>query len=333
MTALLTDPQAWLAFATLTVLEIVLGVDNIIFISIMVSKLPHERQRSARISGLALAMFTRVALLYSIVWLTRLTRPLLDLGSQQLSGRDLILLGGGLFLLAKSVSEIHHALEGPGRASRPHLVAGFMLTVIQIAIIDIVFSLDSVFVAVGLAKDLAIMVAAIIAAILVMMWVAGAIGDFVDRHPTVKMLAQARIFLAMARHGLLPPIFGKVHPKFRTPHIATLITGLFAAIVAGLLPVDLLGELVSIGTLIAFIVVCIGVLVLRRTRPDLPRPFRVKAVWIIAPMGVAMCALMIAFLPISTWVRLVVWTAIGVLIYFTYSYKHSRLRNGNAVPI
>src|SRR5580700_5859738 len=119
---LLSDPQTWLAFATLAVLEIVLGVDNIIFISIMVSKLPHERQRAARISGLGLAMCTRIALLYSVVWLTRLTQPL--------SGRDLILLGGGLFLLAKSVIEIHHALEGAARGNRPHLLAGFVLTVV-----------------------------------------------------------------------------------------------------------------------------------------------------------------------------------------------------------
>jgi predicted tellurium resistance membrane protein TerC len=195
MTALLSDPQTWLAFATLAVLEIVLGVDNIIFISIMVSKLPQARQRSARITGLALAMCTRIALLYSIVWLTRLTRPLIDLGSQELSGRDLILLGGGLFLLAKSVIEIHHALEGAARGKQPRLLAGFLATVIQIAIVDIVFSLDSVFVAVGLAKDLAIMVAAIVAAILVMMWVAGSIGDFVDRHPTIKMLALAFLIL------------------------------------------------------------------------------------------------------------------------------------------
>jgi APA family basic amino acid/polyamine antiporter len=142
----------------------------------------------------------------------------------------------------------------------------------------------------------------------------------------VLMLGQARIFLSMSRHGLLPPFFGKVHPRFRTPHVATAITGVFAAVVGGLLPVDVLGELVSIGTLIAFIVVCIGVLVLRKTRPDLPRPFRVKGVWFVAPAGVAMCALMIAFLPVSTWIRLVLWTAIGVVIYFTYSYKHSRLR-------
>lgn len=195
MTALLSDPQVWLAFATLAVLEIVLGVDNIIFIGILVSRLPQERQRSARVTGLVLAMFTRIGLLYSIVQLTRLTKPLIDIGSQQLSGRDLILLGGGLFLLAKSVLEIHHVLEGSTRGGRPHLMAGFLLTVIQIALIDIVFSLDSVFVAVGLAKDLVIMAAAIVAAILVMMWVAGGVGAFVDRHPTVKMLALAFLIL------------------------------------------------------------------------------------------------------------------------------------------
>jgi predicted tellurium resistance membrane protein TerC len=205
VTALLAAPQTWLAFATLTLLEIVLGVDNIIFISIMVSKLPHERQRSARIGGLALAMCTRIGLLYSIVWLTRLTRPLIDLGDQDLSGRDLILLGGGLFLLAKSVIEIHHTLERSARGNRPALTAGFVLTVIQIALIDIVFSLDSVFVAVGLAKEFAIMVAAIIAAIAIMMWVAGAVGDFVDRNPTVKMLALAFLILigaALVAEGL-----------------------------------------------------------------------------------------------------------------------------------
>ena len=143
----------------------------------------------------------------------------------------------------------------------------------------------------------------------------------------VMMLAQARIFLAMSHHGLLPPLLGRVHPRFRTPYVATLVTGFFAAVVSGVLPVDLLGELVSIGTLIAFVVVCIGVLVLRKTRPDLPRPFRVKGVWLVAPAGVGMCLLMIGFLPVSTWVRLVVWTAIGVAIYFGYSARHSRLRN------
>jgi predicted tellurium resistance membrane protein TerC len=210
VTALLSDPQAWLAFATLAVLEIVLGVDNIIFLTILVSKLPQAQQRAARVAGLALAMCTRIGLLYSIVWLTRLTKPLMVVWLQPLSGRDLILLGGGLFLLAKSVIEIHHALEGAARGNQPRVLAGFVLTVIQIAVIDIIFSLDSVFVAVGLAQDFAIMVAAIIAAILVMMWVAAAIGDFVERHPTIKMLALAFLILigaalvAQALHYEMP---------------------------------------------------------------------------------------------------------------------------------
>ena len=210
MAALLSDPQAWLAFATLAVLEIVLSVDNIVFISIMVARLPRARQRSARITGLALAMCTRIGLLYSIVWLTHLTRPLLAIAAQSLSGRDLILLAGGLFLLAKSVIEIHHALEGAARGERPHVLAGFVLTVIQIALIDIAFSLDSVFVAVGLAKDFPIMVAAIVAAILVMMWVSGKVGNFIERHPTIKMLALAFLILigaslvAEALHFELP---------------------------------------------------------------------------------------------------------------------------------
>ncbi len=210
VTALLSDPQAWLAFATLVVLEIILGIDNIIFITIQVSKLPPAKRRPARITGLSLAMLTRSALLYCIVWLTHLTRPFIQLGSQQLSARDLILLGGGLFLLAKGVIEIHHALESAARVNPPQRVAGFVITVIQIAVIDIVFSLDSVFVAVGLAKDLVIMVAAIVAAILVMMWVAGTIGAFVDRHPTLKMLALAFLILiganlvAEALHFELP---------------------------------------------------------------------------------------------------------------------------------
>ncbi|MEP7245301.1 MAG: amino acid permease [Gammaproteobacteria bacterium] len=144
----------------------------------------------------------------------------------------------------------------------------------------------------------------------------------------VMILAQARIFLTMANHGLIPPAFAKVHPTYRTPGVATIVTGVFAAIAAGALPIGLLGELVSIGTLIAFIVVCIGVLVLRKQRPDLPRPFRVKAVWPVAILGVLFCGAMAATLPRDTWIRLVVWTAIGVVIYFTYSAKHSKLRNG-----
>ncbi len=149
----------------------------------------------------------------------------------------------------------------------------------------------------------------------------------------VMMLAQARIFLAMSHHGLLPRPFGAVHPKFRTPHVATVITGIGAAIVAGAAPIGLLGELVSIGTLMAFVVVCIGVLVLRHTRPDLPRPFRVPAVWPVALLGIAMCALMMGFLPKDTWLRLIAWTVIGVVIYVGYGYRHSRLRAAPDEPL
>jgi APA family basic amino acid/polyamine antiporter len=144
----------------------------------------------------------------------------------------------------------------------------------------------------------------------------------------VMILAQARIFLSMASHGLLPPFFGKVHPEYRTPHVATAITGTFAALAAGLLPIGLLGELVSIGTLIAFVVVCIGVLVLRYTRPELPRPFRVKFIWPVAILGVFFCGGMALGLPGGTWWRLIVWTVIGVVIYFLYGYRRSKLRNG-----
>lgn len=140
------------------------------------------------------------------------------------------------------------------------------------------------------------------------------------------IIPQARIWLTMAHDGLLPPFFGAVHPKYRTPHISTLITGVLAALFAGFLPIDILGELVSIGTLIAFIVVCAGVLVLRYTRPDLPRPFKVPAVWFTATMGVFFCAGMAAFLPEATWVRLAVWSAIGIALYFAYGHRHSRLR-------
>ena len=140
------------------------------------------------------------------------------------------------------------------------------------------------------------------------------------------IIPQARIWLTMARDGLLPASFGAVHPRFRTPHVATLITGVLAATAAGLLPIDILGELVSIGTLIAFIVVCVGVVVLRYTRPDLPRPFRVKWVWFTAGMGVVFCAGMAYSLPTSTWLRLLLWSVLGFAIYFAYGHRHSRLR-------
>src|SRR5688572_14730356 len=199
MAELLTDPQAWIAFLTLSALEIVLGIDNIIFISILVGRLPPERRETARITGLALAMFTRIALLFSIVWLTRLTKPLftLPIFDQGVSGRDIILFLGGLFLLAKSVTEIHGTLEGEGDGRRTRVFASFAVIVVQIAIIDIVFSLDSVFTAVGLATgdQLPIMVGAIVLAIIVMMWVSGSISAFIERHPTIKILALAFLIL------------------------------------------------------------------------------------------------------------------------------------------
>lgn len=195
MLELLTDPQAWIAFVTLAALEIVLGIDNIIFISILVGRLPHHQRNAARIGGLAFAMVTRIMLLFSIVWLTRLTTPWFFVLGQGVSGRDVILLVGGLFLLVKSVLEIHHTLEGAAEQRTARAFSSFVLTVVQIGVIDIVFSLDSVFTAVGLADDLPVMVAAIVAAILVMMLVSGAIAAFVDRHPTIKVLALSFLIL------------------------------------------------------------------------------------------------------------------------------------------
>ena len=196
---MLSDPHAWIAFLTLSALEIVLGIDNIIFISILVSRLPPERREAARITGLALAMLTRIALLFSIVWLTRLTKPLVSVPflGNEFSGRDIILLLGGLFLLAKSVTEIHETLEGAGNERHARVFANFVVIVVQIAVIDIVFSLDSVFTAVGLARpdQLPIMVAAIVLAILVMMWVSGSISAFIEKHPTIKILALAFLIL------------------------------------------------------------------------------------------------------------------------------------------
>jgi predicted tellurium resistance membrane protein TerC len=195
MMELLTDPQAWITFVTLSALEIVLGIDNIIFISILVSRLPPERRETARVTGLALAMFTRIALLFSIVWLTRLTKPLFAVMGQEFSGRDIILLLGGLFLLAKSVTEIHGTLEGTEEQRKTVVYSNFTAIVVQIAIIDIVFSLDSVFTAVGLANQLPIMVAAIVLAILVMILVARSVSTFIERHPTIKILALAFLIL------------------------------------------------------------------------------------------------------------------------------------------
>jgi len=212
----IADPNAWVALATLTALEIVLGIDNIIFISILVGRLPPERRDLARRLGLSLAMGTRIALLLSLAWIMRLTEPLFSVLGKDVSGRDLILIGGGLFLLWKSVHEIHASLEGeddvaeaPGAAAKAGVSFGGIL--VQIAILDIVFSLDSVITAVGLADDVAVMVIAIVAAVGVMMFAAKPIGEFVDAHPTIKILALA--FLVLVGVTLIAEGFGTHVPK------------------------------------------------------------------------------------------------------------------------
>ncbi|MGD8251717.1 MAG: TerC family protein [Desulfobacterales bacterium] len=193
--AWLADPSSWMALLTLTILEIVLGVDNIIFITILVSRLPEGQQKRARVIGLSLAMGMRIVLLLSITWVMSLTRPLFSLWTLEFSGRDLILIFGGLFLLVKSTLEIHGSLEGKSPEARPMARAGFLNILAQIALLDMIFSLDSVITAVGLAKEVTVMIVAIVIAILVMMASAAAIGDFVDRHPTIKMLALSFLIL------------------------------------------------------------------------------------------------------------------------------------------
>jgi len=199
----ITDPQAWIAFLTLTVLEIVLGVDNIVFISILSAKLPEAERARARTLGLAMALVGRVVLLLSLSWVMGLTAPLFTLG-QEISGRDLILLGGGLFLLAKATHEIHVSMEGGGH-ERSAKAASFGSVIAQILLLDLVFSLDSVITAVGMADDVAVMIAAVVIAVLFMMVSAGAIANFIHKHPTVKMLALAFLLLvgvALVADGL-----------------------------------------------------------------------------------------------------------------------------------
>ncbi|WP_422022052.1 TerC family protein [Pyruvatibacter mobilis] len=205
MIDLLASPEAWASLATLAILEIVLGIDNLVFISILADRLPaHQRQRARRI-GLAAALGTRILLLFSIVWVMQLTQPLFTLFEHTVSIRDLILIGGGLFLLAKGTLEIHHTVEGEVGETRTKGHAGFASVIMQIAVLDIVFSLDSVITAVGMARDIEIMVAAVVIAVLVMLFAAEAVGGFVARHPTVKMLALSFLLLigvALVADGL-----------------------------------------------------------------------------------------------------------------------------------
>ncbi|MBY5923789.1 MULTISPECIES: TerC family protein [unclassified Halomonas] len=190
------SPEAWIALGTLTALEIVLGIDNIIFISILVGRLPEHQRQRARMLGLGLAMGARIALLLSLAWVMSLTAPLFTILDVEISGRDLVLLLGGLFLLAKSTHEIHAAVEGAGDTSATKVAASSMVAVLaQIAVIDIVFSLDSVITAVGMVDHVPVMVIAIVAAVGVMMVAAKGIGEFVDRHPTIKMLALSFLIL------------------------------------------------------------------------------------------------------------------------------------------
>jgi predicted tellurium resistance membrane protein TerC len=192
---LLRDPQVWLSFLTLAVLEIVLGIDNIIFLAILVDRLPNARRASARFLGLTFAMLTRIALLYSITWIATLRATLFTVLGNEISGRDLILFGGGLFLVVKSPMEIRDMLSGKEVTRKPGGMNSFWMIIVQIGVIDIVFSLDSVFTAIGLSKHIEVMVAAIVASVVVMMMVSSAVSGFIERYPTIKVLALASLVL------------------------------------------------------------------------------------------------------------------------------------------
>ena len=207
----ISDPQAWVGFATLTVLEIVLGIDNVIFISILASKLPRDQQSKARYIGLGLAMIMRIALLFSLSWIVRLTEPLVTLLGQEISGRDLVLLIGGLFLIAKATHEIHERLEGEEGEASARVAPSLRSVLIQIMILDIVFSLDSVITAVGMVDQLGVMIAAVVTAVAFMMIFARPVSDFVERHPTVKMLALS--FLILIGVSLVAESFDQHIPK------------------------------------------------------------------------------------------------------------------------
>jgi predicted tellurium resistance membrane protein TerC len=191
----MSDPQGWIAFATLLALEVVLGIDNIVFISILAGKLPTEQQARARTIGLALALVTRLLLLFSLSWIIRLTEPLFTVFSHEISGRDLILIGGGLFLVGKATHELHQKLEGSSGHASVRVAPSFVSVIVQILLLDIVFSLDSVITAVGMVEDIGIMVAAVVVAVGIMLAFAGPISAFVDKHPTVKVLALSFLLL------------------------------------------------------------------------------------------------------------------------------------------
>jgi len=207
----LTSPEAWIALGTLTALEIVLGIDNIIFISILVGRLPENQRAYARRMGLGLAMIARLALLFSISWVMGLTEPWVTVFTYEISGRDVILIGGGLFLIAKATHEIHNSLEGVEERGTNVVASGLGMVLLQIALLDIVFSLDSVITAVGLVDEVSLMAIAIILAVMVMLVAAKTIGDFVDGHPTIKILALS--FLILVGVTLMVEGFGVHVPK------------------------------------------------------------------------------------------------------------------------
>ena len=211
MLELLSDPQIWVAFATLTALELVLGIDNIIFISILVDKLPKAQQEMARKIGLFMAMFMRIGLLFVLSWIVGLTEPFFTIFGKDISGRDLILILGGLFLIWKSTGEIHQSLEGEEAHATSAVKATFTAVILQIMVVDIVFSLDSIITAVGMVDELAVMVAAVVVSVGLMMLFASAIGRFVSDHPTIKMLALA--FLVVVGVVLVAEGFGHHVPK------------------------------------------------------------------------------------------------------------------------
>jgi predicted tellurium resistance membrane protein TerC len=211
MTELLLNPEIWIAFFTLTALELVLGIDNIIFISILVDKLPKEKQELARRLGLFMAMFMRIGLLLLLSWIVGLTEPVISMFGFDISGRDLILISGGLFLIWKSTGEVHQLLEGEEGGESRSVASSFFGVIVQIMIIDLVFSLDSIITAVGMVSEVAVMIAAVVASVGLMMLFAGAIGRFVSDHPTIKMLALS--FLVVVGVVLIADGFGHHVPK------------------------------------------------------------------------------------------------------------------------